>query len=86
MANHVENYIKVKNCNQVVIVELQRIFSVKDEIGDTGTIDLINCIYDKEWTNDDYDRTMKQKGRDMVLLIRKGSDRMRQSRKRSQNR
>jgi hypothetical protein len=56
MANHVENYIKVKNCNQVVIEELQRIFSVKDEIGDTGTIDLINCIYDKEWTNDDYDR------------------------------
>lgn len=56
MANHVENYIKVKNCNQVVIDELQRIFSVKDEIGDTGTIDLINCIYDKEWTNDDYDR------------------------------
>jgi hypothetical protein len=56
MANHVENYIKVKNCNQVVIDELQRIFSVKDEIGDTGTIDLINCIYDKDWTNDDYDR------------------------------
>jgi hypothetical protein len=56
MANHVENFIRVKNCNQVVIDELQRIFSVKDEIGDTGTIDLINCIYDKEWTNDDYDR------------------------------
>jgi len=56
MANHVENYIKVKNCNQAVIDELQRIFSVKDEIGDTGTIDLINGIYDKDWTNDDYDR------------------------------
>ena len=56
MANHVENYIKVKNCNQAVIDELQRIFSVKDEIGDTGTIDLVNGIYDKNWTNDDYDR------------------------------
>ena len=56
MANHVENYIRVKNCNQAVIDELQRIFSVQDEIGDAHTIDLINRIYDKNWTNDDYDR------------------------------
>jgi hypothetical protein len=56
MANHVENYIKVKNINKEVFAELERIFSVKDEIGDTGTIDLINGIYDKDWTNDDYDR------------------------------
>ena len=56
MANHVENYIRVKNCNQAVIDELQRIFSVQDEIGDVHTIDLINRIYDKNWTNDDYDR------------------------------
>jgi hypothetical protein len=56
MANHVENYIRVKNCNQEVIDELQRIFSVQDEIGDVHTIDLINRIYDKDWTNDDYDR------------------------------
>jgi hypothetical protein len=56
MANHVENYIRVKNCNQAVIDELQRIFSVQDEIGDVHTIDLINRIYDKDWTNDDYDR------------------------------
>jgi hypothetical protein len=56
MANHVENYIKVKNCNQAVIDELKRIFSVKDEIGDTHTIDLINNIYDKDWTDENYDR------------------------------
>ena len=57
MANHVENYIRVKNCNQAVIDELQRIFSEKDDIGDTHTIDLVNGIYDKNWTNDDYDRS-----------------------------
>jgi hypothetical protein len=56
MANHVENYIRVKNCNQAVIDELQRIFSEKDDIGDTHTIDLVNGIYGKNWTNDDYDR------------------------------
>jgi hypothetical protein len=56
MANHVENFIRVKNCNQAVIDELQRIFSVQDEIGDVHTIDIINGVFDKEWTNDDYDR------------------------------
>ena len=56
MANHVENYIKVKNFNQAVIDELERIFSVKDEIGDTHTIDLVNGIYDMNWTDEDYDR------------------------------
>jgi hypothetical protein len=56
MANHVENFIRVKNCNQAVIDELQRIFSVQDEIGDVHTIDIINGVFDMEWTNDDYDR------------------------------
>jgi hypothetical protein len=56
MANHVENFIRVKNCNQVVIDELQRIFSVQDEIGDVHTIDIINGVFDMEWTNDDYNR------------------------------
>jgi hypothetical protein len=56
MANHVENFIRVKNCNQAVIDELQRIFSVQDEIGDAHTIDIINGVFDMEWTNDDYDR------------------------------
>ena len=56
MANHVENYIKVKNCNQAVIDELHRIFSNKDIIGDTYTIDLVNGIYDMNWSDDDYDR------------------------------
>ena len=56
MANHVENYIRVKNCNQAVIDELHKIFSEKDDISDTHTIDLINRIYDKDWTTDDYDR------------------------------
>jgi hypothetical protein len=56
MANHVENYIRVKNCNQAVIDELQRIFSEKDEIGDTHTIDLVNGIFDMDWKQEDYDR------------------------------
>lgn len=56
MANHVENYIRVKNINKEVVDELERIFSNKDEIGDTHTIDLINAIFDKSWTNEDYDR------------------------------
>jgi hypothetical protein len=56
MANHVDNMVRVKNCNQVVIDELQRIFSNKDEIGDTHTIDLINGIYDMDWKDEDYDR------------------------------
>jgi hypothetical protein len=56
MANHVENLVRVKNCNQAVIDELQRIFSVQDEIGDVHTIDIINGVFDMEWTNDDYDR------------------------------
>jgi hypothetical protein len=56
MANHVENYIKIKNINKEVVDELERIFSVKDEIGDTHTIDLINGIYDMNWTDEDYDR------------------------------
>jgi hypothetical protein len=56
MANHVENYIKIKNINKAVVDELERIFSVKDEIGDTHTIDLVNGIYDMNWTDEDYDR------------------------------
>ena len=56
MANHVDNLVRVKNCNQAVIDELQRTFSVKDEIGDVHTIDIINGVFDMEWTNDDYDR------------------------------
>jgi hypothetical protein len=56
MANHVENLVRVKNCNQAVIDELQRIFSVQDEIGDVHTIDIINGVFDMEWTNEDYDR------------------------------
>jgi hypothetical protein len=56
MANHVENYIKIKNINKEVVDELERIFSVKDEIGDTHTIDLVNGIYDMNWTDGDYDR------------------------------
>ena len=56
MANHVDNMVKVKNCNQAVIDELKRIFSVQDEIGDSHTIDIINGVFDKEWTGDDYDR------------------------------
>ena len=56
MANHVDNMVRVKNCNQAVIDELQRIFSVQDEIGDVHTIDIINGVFDMEWTNDDYDR------------------------------
>ena len=57
MANHVENYIRVKNINKEVLNELERIFSEKDDIGDTHTIDLVNNIYDKDWKNDDYDRS-----------------------------
>lgn len=57
MANHVENYIKVKNINKEVVDELERIFSEKDEIGDTGTIDLINGIFDMDWTPENYDRS-----------------------------
>ncbi len=56
MANHVENLVIVKNCNQAVIDELQRIFSVQDEIGDVHTIDIINGVFDMEWTSEDYDR------------------------------
>jgi hypothetical protein len=56
MANHVDNMIRVKNCNQAVIDELKRIFSVQDEVGDSHTIDIINGVFDKEWTSDDYDR------------------------------
>jgi hypothetical protein len=56
MANHVDNYIKVKNINKEVVDELERIFSNKDEIGDTHTIDLINGVFDMNWTDDDYDR------------------------------
>lgn len=56
MANHVENYIRVKNINKEVVDELERIFSNKDEIGDTHTIDLVNGIYDMNWGDDDYDR------------------------------
>lgn len=55
MANHVENYIKVKNINGKVAEELKRIFSNKDKIGDTYTIDLINSIYDKNWNEEDCD-------------------------------
>jgi hypothetical protein len=29
---------------------------VQDEIGDVHTIDIINGVFDMEWTNDDYDR------------------------------
>jgi len=56
MANHVDNMVRVKNCNQAVIDELKRIFSVPDEIGDTGTIDIINGVFDMEWKDEDYDR------------------------------
>lgn len=56
MANHVENYIKVKNINKEVVDELERIFSEKDDIGDTHTIDLINGIFDMDWKDEDYDR------------------------------
>lgn len=56
MANHVENYVRVKNINKEVVDELERIFSNKDDVGDTHTIDLINAIFDKSWTNEDYDR------------------------------
>lgn len=56
MANHVENYVRVKNINKEVVDELERIFSEKDEIGDTHTIDLVNGIFDMEWKQDDYDR------------------------------
>jgi len=56
MANHVDNYIKVKNINKEVVDELERIFSNKDDVGDTHTIDLINGVFDMNWTDDDYDR------------------------------
>ena len=56
MANHVENYIRVKNINKDVLTELERIFSNKDVAGDTHTIDLVNGIYDMNWSDDDYDR------------------------------
>lgn len=56
MANHVENYVRVKNINKEVVDELERIFLNKDDVGDTHTIDLINAIFDKSWNNEDYDR------------------------------
>lgn len=56
MANHVENYIRVKNINKEVVTELERIFSNKDEIGDTRTIDIINGVFDMNWTDADYNR------------------------------
>ena len=57
MANHVENLVRVKNCNQAVIEELKRIFSVQDDIGDTHTIELINGVFDMEMKQEDYDRS-----------------------------
>jgi hypothetical protein len=57
MANHVENYIKIKNINKEVVDELERIFSNKDDIGDTHTIDIINGVFDMEMKQEDYDRS-----------------------------
>ena len=57
MANHVENYIKIKNINKEVVDELERIFSNKNDIGDTHTIDIINGVFDMEMKQEDYDRS-----------------------------
>lgn len=57
MANNVQNYIIIKNINKDVIAEIERIFSVKDDMGDTHTLNLINSIFGLNWEEKDYDRT-----------------------------
>ena len=58
MANHVENYITIKNLNDEAKKEIIRIFKVEPgKYTEVHTTELISGIYDKpEYTEADYDR------------------------------
>ena len=58
MANHVENYITIKNLNDEAKKEIIRIFKVQPgTYNEVHTTELISGIFDKpEYTEGDYDR------------------------------